>query len=412
MSSFAIPLSGLNASQSALQSISSNLANVNTDGFKDQNVTFSDVFAQAGASNGALDPLQTGQGVATASTVSDFTDGNVSGTGVASNMALSGDGFFVVQQRNGSTAYSRAGDFTTNNAGQLTAPDGSLVLGYPAVNGTVQTAAVLQPLNVGTGLVSPAQATSTFSATTNLNATAQVGTTVPATVDIFDSLGAPHVLTVDYTKTGTNAWSYSISVPTADTGAGSPTVATGNLTFDSSGKLTSPTGTVTGITIPSFTDGAAPMNLTWNLNDTSGNGTLTQTDLASATSNAVQNGQAAGSLSKYTVEADGTIQANFSNGTTQALGQVAVATVTNDQGLQQISNNLYQVTAGSGPAEVGLAGTGGRGTITGGSVEQSNVNVAAEFSKMIVAQQSYQANAKVVTTFNQISQATLAMLTP
>jgi flagellar hook protein FlgE len=410
MGSYAIPLSGLNASQAALQSISANLANVDTDGFKDQNVTFSDVFAQAGASNGALDPLQTGQGVSTASTTSNFTNGSVTSTGIPSNMALSGDGFFVVQQTNGSVAYSRAGDFTTSSKGQLTAPDGSLVLGYPAVGGTVQTSAALQPMNVGAGLLSPATATSSFSATTNLNATAPLGTTVPATINMYDSLGAPHVLTVDYIKTGTNAWSYNMSVPTADTGAASATVASGNLTFDSTGALTSPTGTVTGIAVPGFTDGAAAMNLTWNLNDTSGNSTLTQTDLASATSNAVQNGQAAGSLSGYTVEADGTIQGKFTNGTSQALGQVAVATVTNDQGLQQISNNLFQVTSGSGQAAVGIAGTGSRGTITGGSVEGSNVNEASEFSKMIVAQQAYQANAKSVTTFNQIAQATLAML--
>jgi flagellar hook protein FlgE len=410
MSSFSIPLSGLNASQAALQSVSANLANVDTDGYKDQNLTFSDVFAQASSSNGAGDPLQTGQGVETASTTSDFTNGNVSSTGIPSNMALSGSGFFVVQQAGGSTAYSRAGDFTTNTNGFLTAPDGSLVMGYPAVDGVVNTAATLQPLQLGSGLVSPAQATTTFGATTNLSATATVGTVVPATVDVYDSLGAPHILTVDYTKTGTNAWSYSISVPTADTGAGSATIATGNLTFDSSGNLTSPTGTVTGITVPSFTDGAAPMNLTWDLNDSSGNGTLTQSDLASSTSNAVQNGGAAGTLSEYTVQADGTIEGTFSNGTTQALGQVAVATVNNVQGLQQISNNLYQVTAGSGAAEVGVAGAGGRGTITGGSVEQSNVNEATEFSRMIVAQQAYQANAKSVTTFNQIAQATIAML--
>lgn len=407
MSFFAVPLSGLNASQSSLQTISANLANVDTDGYKDQNLTFNDLFAQSSLSNGALDPLQTGQGVAVASTTSDFTNGNASATGLSSNMALSGNGFFVVQQTNGNVAYSRAGDFTTNNSGQLVAPDGSLVLGYPATNGVVNTSAALQPLQTGTGLIIPAAATSTFSAAVNLNAT---GATANSTINVYDSLGASHVLTVNYTKTSANNWSYTITAPTADTGAATSTIATGTMTFDSSGKLTSPAGSVTGIAIPSFTDGAAPMNLTWNLNDTSGNGMITQTDLASSTGSTVQNGNAAGTLTGYTVEADGTVQGSFSTGTTMALGQVAVATVVNTQGMQQIGNNLYQVTAGSGAAEAGIAGTGGRGIIEGGSVEASNVDVATEFSKMIVAQQAYQANAKAVTTFDQIAQTTIQML--
>ena len=422
MSFFSVPLSGLNASQSALQSISSNLANVDTDGYKDQNVTFNDVFAQSGISNGALDPIQSGGGVSTASTTSDFTNGNAVPTGLDSNMALSGNGFFVVQQANGSVAYSRAGDFTTNHAGQLVAPDGSLVLGYPAQNGVVQTSAALQPLQVGSGSVSPAVATTSFSSAQNLDAQAAVGTNVPATINIFDSLGAPHILSVNYQKTAANAWSYSISLPTADTGASSPTLATGTLSFDPTGKLmgsttttggtstANPAGTVPGISIPSFTDGAGAQTLTWNLNDTSGSGTLTQTALASSQGTPVQNGSAPASLGQFTVEADGTIQGQLSTGATVALGQVAVATVTNQQGLAQIGNNLFQTTSGSGLPSIGIAGTGGRGSITGGSVEQSNVNEANEFSKLIVAQQAYEANAKAITTFNQVEQATIQII--
>ena len=164
------------------------------------------------------------------------------------------------------------------------------------------------------------------------------------------------------------------------------------------------------IAVPPLADGSAPLNISWNLGDSSGSSTITQTNLATATSNAVSDGRAAGTLSSYSVEKDGTVQGLFSNGATIALGQVAVATVENTQGLQQLGNNLFQVTAGSGQAQVGIAGTGGRATIVGGSVEESNVNVATEFSKMIVAQQAYQANAKVVSTLNQVSQSTLAML--
>jgi flagellar hook protein FlgE len=216
-------------------------------------------------------------------------------------------------------------------------------------------------------------------------------------------------LSVNYTKTGPNTWSYSVNVPTADTGATSSQIASGTLTFDSSGNLTSPTAGI-ALNIPSFTDEAAPMNLTWNLADTAGNPTLTQTNLASASS-AVANGQASGTLTSYAVGSDGTIEGTYSNGQTSALGQVAIASFTNMQGLANIGNNDLQVTAGSGAAQIGIAGTGGRGTITGGSIEASNVDVAAEFAKMIVAQQAYSANAKTVTTMDQISQATIQMIT-
>ncbi len=430
MSFFSIPLSGLNASQSALQAISSNLSNVSTDGYKDQNVTFNDIFAQTGISNGALDPIQTGQGVATASTTTNFTDGTATETGIASNMALSGDGFFIAKQTNGNVAYMRAGDFTTNKAGQLVAPDGSLILGYPAQNGVVQTSAPIQPLSIGVGLIHPATATANFNASVNLNATTAVNGTASSTIGVYDSLGAPHNVEITYTKTGANAWSYSVTVPSGelasptDATAATQQVASGSLAFDSNGKLTSSADAngnaypndangnppPIAISIPAYSDGASAMNLNWNLADTSGTSLLTQSDLKSGTSNVVQDGSAAGALTGYTVEADGTVQATFSTGATAALGQVAVATVTNTQGLQQIGNNLFQVTAGSGQAEVGIAGTGGRGIIKGGYVESSNVNVANEFSKMIVAQQAYQANAKTVTTFNQIEQATIAML--
>jgi flagellar hook protein FlgE len=410
MSFFAVPLSGLTASQAQLQSISNNLANVDTDGYKDQTVSFADLFAQSGINNGANDPLQTGQGVEVSATDTNYSDGTVSSTGIPSNMALSGNGFFVVQQSNGQVAYTRSGDFTTDSTGQLIAPNGALVMGYPAVNGVVNTSAPLQPLQIATGATVPATATSQFTATTNLDSSAAVGATYTGSIGVVDSLGAQHTLSITYTKTAANAWSYAITVPTADTGAAIPTIATGNLTFDSSGQLTAPTGSIPGIAIPSFTDGAAPMNLTWNLTDASGNGLMTQTDLASSTTTTTQNGTASASLDSYTITANGTIEGTFSSGATQAMGQVGIATVANTQGLAQLGQNLFQVTGGSGNANIGVAGTGGRGTITGGSVEGSNVDEAAEFSNMIVAQQAYEANAKSVTTFDQVEQATLQML--
>jgi flagellar hook protein FlgE len=196
------------------------------------------------------------------------------------------------------------------------------------------------------------------------------------------------------------------------------------LNFNSEGVLTStePTaGTATvapaagialsiGTAPATFTDLAAPLAITWNLVDSAGNPTITQTATASATNTTGTNGFASGTLSTFSVQPDGTIEGTFSSGDTLALGQVAVATFANTQGLSNTGNNNYQPTAGSGSAVIGLAGTGGRGTIVGGNVEQSNVNIATEFARLIVAQQAYSANAKSITTFNQVSQATLAMI--
>jgi flagellar hook protein FlgE len=433
MGSFATPLSGLTAAQGQLQSVSNNLANINTDGYKDQTLTFADVFSQNGVTNGSGDPVQTGSGVTISSTDANFTEGSLNATGTTSNMALSGNGFFVTQSASGLPDYTRAGDFTTNKAGQITTPSGELLLGYPAVNGVVNTAATLQPLQVGTGVTSPAVASTTFNISANLNASSVVGDTASSTLPVFDSLGASHTLSVTYTMTAPNTWSYAVTIPSADLipapAGATTTVASGTLNFSSSGVLTStlPTGGAapvapsSGITLTvppaavapavqtTFVDGAATMPLTWNL-VTAGSPTISQTATASATSATSTNGFASGTLQTYAVQPDGTIDGTFSSGQTLALGQVAVASFANNQGLVAIGNNNYQATAASGPAVVGLAGTGGRGTVIGGSVEQSNVNIATEFSKLIVAQQAYSANAKTITTFNQVSQATIAML--
>lgn len=423
MPSFSIPLSGLTAAQEQLQSVSNNLANLNTDGYKDQTVTFSDLFSQASRSNGSGDPLQTGSGVQISATDSNFSDGNRNSTGTSSNMALSGNGFFVTRNTNGLEGYTRAGDFTTNNAGQLTTPDGQLLLGYPAVGGVVNIAGALQPLQVGS-VTSSAVASTTFQISANLDSnTAVGGVGAPSTLSVYDSLGSSHTLAVQYTKTGTNAWSYAVTIPSADLstgGTGTTSVATGTLSFNSAGKMVlagTPAVSTIAITLPpvtspvtTFADGAASMSLNWQLADPAGNTTITQNASASATSATNQDGYASGILTNYAVQPNGTIEGTFSSGKTLALGQVAVASFANVQGLAHAGNTSYQATAASGVAVVGGAGTGGRGTIVGSAVEQSNVDIAKEFAKLIVAQQAYSANAKSITTFNQVSQATIAMI--
>jgi len=413
MSSFSIPLSGLQASSSSLNDIANNLANLNTDGYKDQSLNFADVFNQMQGNAGNGDPIQTGSGVLVDGASSNFSNGAISSTGVASNMALQGNGFFVVENNNGQTSYTRTGDFTVNSSGQLSTPEGQLVMGYPAVNGVVSTSGTLSPIAVNQASTLPAVATTSFQTNTNLDSSATVGTTFSTPITIYDSLGTSQVLSIQYTNTASNAWSYNITLPASATGGtGNPTtIASGSLTFNSSGQLTSPTGSITGINIAGLADGAAAMKLTWNLNTSTGTPSITQQDSTSATASTTQNGFGVGSLTDYSVLPDGVVQGQFSNGQTLALGQVAIAGFANTQGLTQSGNNDFQATFASGAAVVGQADAGGNGSITGGAVEDSNVDLSTEFSNMIVAQQGYEANAKVLTTLDQISQATIQMIT-
>jgi flagellar hook protein FlgE len=409
MGAFSTPLSGLNAAQGQLQSVSNNLANIDTDGYKDQTLTFSDLFAQTGATNGAGDPIQTGSGVAVSATDSNFAEGTLNATGVSSNMAISGNGFFVVQSGS-QVAYTRAGDFTTNTAGQITSPSGALVLGYPAVNGVVSSGAALQPLQVGSA---PAASTTVdISGNLNTGTAAVVGPpAVPgvagagtSSIAVYDSLGNKYAGTVTFTETapGSNSWTYSTAVNGATVAGG-----TGTLTFSATGVMTDTTAvpmTLTGLA----TGATSPQTVALSFG-TVANPTITQTSAASAAT-ATTDGSLTEQIASYAVGTDGTITGTFANGNTTVIGQVAVASFANVQGLVDIGGNNYQTTLSSGAPVTGVPGTNGAGTIIGGDVEGSNVDIASEFAKLIVAQQAYSASAKAITTFNSVSQATLAMI--
>src|SRR5581483_9894892 len=187
--SLSTALSGLNAAETALQTISNNLANMNTDGYKSQTSTFADLFYQTYGNSGSGNPIQTGLGVQVTGTSQDFSNGAVASTGVSSNMALNGSGFFVVQNGSGAQTYTRNGDFTTNASGQLITLGGQLVMGYPVVNGVVSANSALHPINVGSGTSAPATPTANFSLTTNLNAGTAMNGTFQSPINVYDSLG-------------------------------------------------------------------------------------------------------------------------------------------------------------------------------------------------------------------------------
>jgi flagellar hook protein FlgE len=429
MPSFSIPLSGLDASQQALSVIANNLSNMNTVGYKDEDINFQDLFYQSLGTSGSGDALQVGAGVSVGSVSGNFTAGNVESTGVPTDVAINGNGFLVTQDGT-QTQYTRAGNLEVSSDGYLTTQDGQYVMGYSASNGVINSTA-LSDLKVGTGSTVPASATSSFQMSMNLNASASSGTTFTTPMTVYDSLGASHVLTFTFTNTGTNGWSYTATIPDTDiskdptTGASitatnpaTPVqVASGTMTFNSSGDLTTLNGSTVGsatgdvssatLAVASLTDGASDLSLKWNVLDSSNDSLVTQTSAGSATSASSQNGFASGTLSSFAIQSDGTIEGSYTNGQSLAIGQIVMAQFGNNDGLSRVGGNSFQSTVASGQAVVGIPGTGGLGTLTGGSLEQSNVDMATEFSAMIVNQSGFEANAKVITTFNQIEQSTI-----
>ncbi|HEV2469746.1 MAG TPA: flagellar hook protein FlgE [Candidatus Sulfotelmatobacter sp.] len=415
MPNFSIPLSGLTAESTALSTIANNLSNQNTIGYKNKVVLFSDLFYQNLGTTGAGDPIQQGAGTQVGSTPSLFTQGSVSSTGVPTDVAIQGSGFFAVQDSNGIISYTRAGDFSELN-NYLVTSNGQQVLGYPAANGAINTGAGLAPLQLGAGIISPPSTTTNVQMATNLNASATPADSPFSTpITVYDSLGAKHVLTFTYSNTGPGVWNYSITIPAADVGAaGNPVVVkTGTLNFDSNGNLTTPATDITGVAIGATTtgalaDGASDLTFTWQLYN-NGSPLLTQVAATSSTSSANQNGVGSGSLVDFNIGSDGIITGSFSNGKTQALGQLALATFANNGGLQLEGNTDFSTTLASGQAVMGTPGSGGRGTVSGGALELSNVDIATEFASLIVAQRGFEADAKAVTTFDQITQDTIAL---
>lgn len=398
--------SGLDASQIALANIAQNLANLDTVGYKSTQTQFQTLYMEQlqgatapTATNGGTDPVTeaAGSAVGLAATQTDWSEGSLQQTNIASNMAITGNGFFIVQTSNG-PAYTRAGDFVTNAAGQLVDPQGHLVLGWSAatVKAGAQNAANLVPLVIQPGAVLPPQATSTITLTGNLDASA-VGTTQAATTQVvvpttvYDSLGhAINVQLVFSNPTAAGNGSVSWTVNLYPQGSTTPYGNPATITFPSDGAPTwsaPPTWTITP------TDGAQPVTIT--IPD-SAISQLTSTDSAS-TAAATANGYAAGTLSTYTIGANGTINGQFSNGQTAVLGQVALAQFANNQGLAALGDNLYGATANSGTPVIGAPNSGGLGSLVDGSVEESNVNLSNQFVQMAAAQEDYAANAKVLT---------------
>jgi flagellar hook protein FlgE len=415
--SFSTALSALSATSTAIDVTGNNLANMDTDGFKASTVSFHDLVTQSlGA---GLNETQVGFGVGAPVTLTEFTQGATETTNGPLDAAITGDGFFIVTEPNGNVEYTRGGNFQTDQAGNLETATGQILQGWMAgPDGTVASNGPIGNITVPTGTLKPPTQTSQFSFSLNLDANATAGpppTTFSTAIQVYDSLGTAHTVTATFTATATpGQWNYSVSVPDADLTAPF-TPVTGTLTFNSSGQLTSPAATdpATQISITGFADGAADMTgttaLTWNLyNGTAGD--ITQFASPSETSALSQDGSAAAQLDSVGIANGGGIVATYSDGTQLTVGQLALATVRNPDSLVAVGDNNYQLSALSALPAVGAPGTGGRGQVLGGAVEQSTVDMATEFTNLIQYQSAYQASAKVITTVDQISQDTINMV--
>ncbi len=409
MSSFYTALSGLEADTTALDVVGDNLANMNTQGFKTNTVAFEDAMNEANAQ------LQIGAGVGQTITDRNFAQGNITSTGQPLDLAIQGSGFFIVQNQSGQTMYTRDGSFSLNSQGQLVDANGDLVQGWMGANGVVNASGATSAIQVPLLNSRAPVATQNMTLSANLDANAAVGTTFSTPVTVYDSLGNAHTLTATFTNTGPGAWSYEVDIPGSDLQGGKAgsevSVGKGTLTFDSNGNLTAPTaGTPIALTnSTALADGAATLNINWNLYGTNGAATLTNYAGTSAASGSTQDGEAAATVTGVSIESGGILVATYSDGTQQNLAQVALANVSNPDSMIATNNNDYLVGPTTITPSVGGAGTGGRGNLVGQSLEASNVDMATEFTNLIVFQQGYEANSKVLTTIDQMDQTLLAI---
>jgi flagellar hook protein FlgE len=371
--------------------IGNNIANVNTVAYKGSRVVFKEAFAQLlqGASRppgntGGINPIQIGSGMNIGSIDMLYSQGSLNSTGQNTDLAIQGDGMFVLSDGQ-KQVYTRAGNFQLDANGRLIAPDnGFVVQGINAdASGNFSAASSITDITLPLGQKSPAQATSTIDMTGNLDQNAAVGDTHAMGITVYDGAGSPHNLQLTFTNTGTGAWNWAASV-----GGGSGTITAGG------------TGTID----PGAVGGGDSFNVAVNP------GTINGIDgLAGFAnqSNAVvsgQDGYQAGDLTDISVDKTGVITGFFTNGVSRSLAQVALASFNNPSGLLRNGDNIYAESANSGIAVLGFAGTSNTSTITPGALENSNVDISQQFTDMIIAQRGFQANAKVITTADEMLQ--------
>ncbi len=398
---FNIALSGLNAASKDLEVTANNIANTGTTGFKGARAEFAELFNAAGPN---LSSSQTGSGVRLTNVAQQFTAGSVETTDNSLDFAISGDGFFTLRDGKG-FSYTRAGAFHKDSNGFVTNANGQHLQVFPATaNGTFDTSTLtdLQLLtsqnaakatgSVQMSLNLPSDAVAPATPFDPLNDPTSYNQATPFTA--YDSLGATHSGTVYFVKdAAANVWNANLYVDGVSTGASQP------LTFNSSGALVAPANGKLAFAAVSVSPGANPMQLTLDMSKATQFG---NTYSASAIN---PDGYPTGVLSSVDVSREGVVQAKYSNGQTTALGQLAMAQFSNQQGLRQLDNTNWAASYDSGTPIMGSAGNGTFGSVQAGALEASNTaDLTAQLVNMIKAQRNYQANAQVISTDNQLTQ--------
>lgn len=429
-------VSGLQAHQKKMDVIGNNIANVNTVGYKASRVTFSDLLSQtlskataANANSGAggSNPKQIGLGVGIASIDMLMSDGGTESTGNATDLSLAGDGFFIV--RNGTTGsymFTRAGNFSVDETGNLVTSDGMNVYGWSgySVNADGEyefdTDDLVSPINIykdsynGNKKIISAQATENVTFSGNLNSSEEVIDSIDEDTEpqyttsatVYDSLGNEIKLTFNYIKSDTNTWDCYVTYDSGTTDSEGDAIMTridmGQLQFDAYGKIVEddssyPTTQVLTITL---TSGAADLEIALDFSDLS-----TAAADSSAEADGID-GYSTGTLKDISIDANGVIMGVYSNGSQQPLGMIGIAQFANSSGLQRVGSSYYLATANSGDFTNGVSAGG---AISSGTLEMSNVDLSNEFSQMITTQRGYQANSTLITTADEMLQTLINM---
>jgi flagellar hook protein FlgE len=391
-------VSGLRNHQVWLDVIGNNIANANTTGFKQSSVIFDDILGQTlttgiapTATKGGTNPIQIGLGMKVSSVSPNFLQGSIQTTNRNTDLAIQGDGFFVLA--NGADrVYSRAGAFNLDATGSLVdSATGYRVLGAA---GAIQ---------INVGQESPATSTTRATLKGNLDYSVVDGTTHVSTFDVRDSVGAAHTLTVTFTKNFTAApgrWDWAVTE--ADASISSLTTATGSVVFNATGGIASGASQAIGLTYAAAAGVTSPQAVTLDFGTAQNITPITGLASPSTVTLSHQNGVPAGTLQSFAIGLDGEITGFYSNGTSDTIDTVQLANFTNPVGLLKIGSNQYRESATSGTPNVGNPGTAGRGTLVAGSLEQSNVDLAQEFTAMIIAERGFQANARTISTANSM----------
>lgn len=400
-------VNGINSNGNVISVIGDNIANVNTIGFKASRASFEDILAGSESNIGL--------GSRVSSVTPQFNQGGFESSSSVTDLAIDGSGFFVVKSADGSTFYSRAGQFQVNKAGNMVNADGYIAQGNQ-VDANSNLTSNIDDVNISTAPVSP-KSTSSVELDMNLNA----NTTVPAAwsstnptgtsnfsagVTVYDTLGNSHLVTVYFRKSSSNEWTwYSIVDGGEITGqtAGTNVVGgSGTLSFSAAGALTS------ALVTASFSWlGATAATITFNFGTTTAAGGtglngITQFGSNSAISNISQNGYASGSLKNIEISTNGVITGNYTNGTSRTIAQIVLATFPNQEELRRTGSNNYIETLDSGTAVVSAPNTAGKGTLVSSTLEQSNVDLANELIKMVIIQRGFQANSRTINTVNDM----------